>query len=137
MQKRLFLIVSGMFILCGFLHFIGQFSPIDDPAYTALLKQMNGYKFELAGIQATLVDVMQCWGAYFGCLSIVVGVQNIMVARELENSSPLLRRLTIFTFVVSVALLAIGVVYHTIQTIVFFSITTLILIVALLPQRSR
>ena len=71
---------SALFILCGLLHGVGQFTSRSlDPGSLALERSMKS--FVIPGTAYTYWNIMQCWGALYGGMTVVFGVTLLAVVR--------------------------------------------------------
>ena len=127
---RLYATGSVLFILCGFLHLIGQFtSRALDPGSLALERSMKA--FVISGTAFTYWNIMQCWGALYGGMTIVFGVTLLAVVRA--SGDVRVRRTAARTGVVGALLQTVCTLYFRTPPPAFFMIPAgvVLLVVAL------
>src|SRR5215468_8660561 len=76
-----------LFILCGIAHTIGQFAP--DPHSAEIAKRLR--TFVVPGTMFNYWNVMQCWGALYGAMTIAFGVALLAVKRVSGGDARVIR----------------------------------------------
>src|SRR5262245_45755001 len=74
---RLYATAAVLFILCGIGHTIGQYSP--DVHGEEIAKRLR--TFTVPGTSFNYWNVMQCWGALYGAMTVAFGVAMLAVKR--------------------------------------------------------
>jgi hypothetical protein len=109
--KTFYSIGSVLLILMGTGHFYGQFGPRGMDIQRSLIEQaMKEYPIRDFGFQYNLMDVMQCWGVFFGVLMILLGIQNVLIVRSIDRAAAM-TRFSIFNTLGAAVLFAAGAAY--------------------------
>jgi len=117
-----------LFILCGIGHSIGQFSAVPlDGASSALEQSMK--TGVIAGTTFTYWNVMQCWGALYGAMTILFGVVLLASARAAAGSASV-RRATGIVGAIAALAQAAGAIYFQATPPAFFMIPAALLLLA-------
>jgi hypothetical protein len=123
--RILFTLGSVGLALGGLLHMWGQFGGENPPlARAAIEAAMRAYKIEAMGMTHSLMDVMQCWGVFFGVLAIFGGVQNLIVVALLPRSAGV-GTLAASSAACTAVLLGLGIRYHIAPPVIVFSVVFL------------
>lgn len=111
--RRCFIAGSIGLLLSGLAHFYGQFGGGEPgPARAFVEAGMRATRGGGLGMEFSLMDVMQCWGVFFGVLAILAGVQNLIAAGAVgDRARPIALLSLASTFGVG-ALLAIALHYR-------------------------
>jgi len=121
-----------LFILCGIGHSIGQFSavPLDGATRTLEQTMKTGV---IPGTTFTYWNVMQCWGALYGAMTILFGVLLLATAGEAR-----VRRAAAWTGVVAAAVQAACSLYFGAYPPAFFMIpAAVVLLIVAFPPTNR
>lgn len=126
---RLYATGGVLFILCGIAHSIGQFSPTPlDDATRALERTMR--TSAIPGTPFTYWNIMQCWGALYGAMTILFGVLLLVSARAAAGG-PSGRRATGTVGALAAAVQTVCAFYfNTIPPVFFMIPAALLLLVA-------
>ena len=119
-----FMAGSAGLVLAGLLHMLGQLkggAPAD-PQLQAVEASMRSYLFSGLGMQFTVMDVMQCWGIYFGLLAIFAGAQGLLVAGTAAARPALLQRLAFVHMLGVAVLIGVAVYFRIAPPMIVFSI---------------
>lgn len=109
--KLFYGIGSGLMILMGIGHFYGQFGPKGLDIRRSLIEEaMHGYSIHGFGFEYSMMDVMQCWGIFFGVLMAVVGFQNALILRECASAGSMMK-FAILNVVSAAVLVFAGAIY--------------------------
>ena len=135
--RGFFIAGSAGLALGGLLHMWGQLGGGAPPLTRAAIEAaMRGYKIEEMGLTHSLMDVMQCWGVYFGVLATFGGVQNLIAVSLLPRSTGL-GPLAASSGLCTAVLLGLAIDYHIAPPIIVFSVVFLcFLAAAVLEMRS-
>lgn len=127
--KIFYLIGSILLILVGVGHFFGQFEPKGLDIQRSLVEQaMKEYSFSGFGFQYSMIDVMQCWGVFFGVLMLVFGALNLLILSESLLPVSMIR-FSLFNIAGLVVLIFAGAIYVPF-TAVGFSVVLLCFVVS-------
>ena len=75
--RRLHLVGAILFVLTGIAHLIGQYAPNDpDFVVDGVMAMMD--RTHIAGSGFSLLDMMMCWGAIYGVMSLLFGVHALV-----------------------------------------------------------
>ena len=119
--RGFFIVGSAGLALGGVLHLWGQFAGDEPPlARAAIEAAMKAYKTEAMGMKHSLMDVMQCWGVYFGVLAVFGGVQNLIAVSLLPRSAGL-GLLAASSALCTAVLLGVGIHYGDAPPVVVLS----------------
>jgi hypothetical protein len=118
-----------LFILCGIGHSIGQFSatPLDGTT-SALERTMRASV--IPGTSFTYWNVMQCWGALYGAMTILFGVLLLAAARASAGSAGVRLATGIVGVIAAVVQAACAIYFKTIPPAFFMIPAALLLLVA-------
>ena len=109
-----------LFILCGIAHTIGQFSSIPlSEAASSLERTMK--TSIIPGTPFTYWNVMQCWGALYGAMTILFGVMLLACLRA-SGGNPRVRRVTGITGAIAAAVQSASSWYFNAYPPMFFMI---------------
>jgi hypothetical protein len=124
-----------LFILCGIAHTIGQFSslPLDDTGRTLESAMRSS---TIPGTPFTYWNIMQCWGALYGAMTILFGVMLLACLRA-SGGHPRVRRVTAVTGAIGAAVQSAGSWYFNAYPPIFFMVPAgaLLLMAAFWPER--
>ena len=115
-----------LFVLCGVAHAIGQFAP--DPHRAEIAKRLR--TFIIPGTSYNYWNVMQCWGALYGAMTILFGVV-LVIGHRTTGGDPRVRRATSLVGAIAAGVqfvFAIG--YGTLPPIYFMIPAGLLLLLA-------
>ena len=118
-----------LFILCGIGHSLGQFSATK-PGDGSVALEQSMRSTHIPDTPFTYWNVMQCWGALYGAMTILFGVLLLATAGEAR-----VRRAAAWTGVVAAAVQAACSLYFGAYPPAFFMIpaAVVLLIVAVRP----
>jgi hypothetical protein len=135
--RDFFIAGSAGLALGGVLQLWGQFAGDEPPlARAAIEAAMKAYKIEAMGMKHSLMDVMQCWGVYFGVLAVFGGVQNLIAVSLLPRSAGL-GLLAASSAVCTGVLAGVGIHYGVAPPVVVFSAAFLCFAVAAVAGASK
>ncbi len=130
--KHFFIAGSIGLTLGGVLHMWGQFSGgAPDFGRAAVQAAMRAYTVTGMGMRHSLMDVMQCWGIYFGVLAAFAGVQNLLVIGAIGERPRVLRTLAGASALCVAVLLAVAIAYRIPPPIFVFSVVLVCFLVSL------
>ena len=133
--KLFYGIGSGLMILMGIGHFYGQFGTKGMDIHRSLIEEaMRGYTIKGFGFEYSMMDVMQCWGIFFGLLMMFVGVQNMLILRE-SSSGLSIKKFALFNVLIVAVLMAIGSIYVPFTAVGFGVILLFFLVSAVLFRK--
>jgi len=118
-----------LFILCGIAHSIGQFSAteLNDSAQTLERTMRTSL---IPGTPFTYWNVMQCWGALYGAMTILFGVLLIASARAAAGSASVRRATGIVGVIAAIAQTVCSFYFKAIPPVFFMIPAALLLLVA-------
>jgi hypothetical protein len=116
---------SVLFILCGIAHTIGQYSSISSVA--PIEKTMR--ETIIAGTTMNYLDVMQCWGAFYGAMTILFGVM-LFVAVNAAGGSAQARKPVAVTGAIAAIVQAGCALFYSAPPPAFFMIPAALLLLA-------
>jgi hypothetical protein len=121
-----------LFILCGIAHTIGQFAP--DPSDAPIERTMRAYV--VPGTSMNYWNIMQCWGALYGAMTILFGVVLLATVRAAGGDARVRRAAALAGAIAACAQVACVLVYAT-PPPAFFMIPAgaLLLLAAFWPER--
>lgn len=110
--RRLHLVGAILFILTGIAHLIGQYGPSDpDFVVDGVLAMMD--RTHIAGSGFSLRDVMMCWGALYGVMSLLFGVNALATVRAAGGDIDVVRASARTAALAAVLQGIISLAYHT------------------------
>jgi len=117
-----------LFILCGIAHSIGQFSavPLD---HTASALEQTMRTSVIPGTTFTYWNVMQCWGALYGAMTLLMGVLLLAIARAAAGSASVRRATGIVGAIAAIAQAACSI-YFKATPPAFFMVPAALLLLA-------
>ena len=124
---------SVLFILCGIAHSIGQFAP--DPHGEEIGKRIR--TFLIPGTSFNYWDVMQCWGAGYGAMTLLFGVL-LLASRRVSGGDPrMIRTTSLIGALAALAQFAFAVAYKTTPPVYFMvPAGTMFLLAARWPEKA-
>ena len=114
-----------LFILCGIAHTIGQFTSVGS---TAPIEQSMRAAV-VPGTSMTYLNVMQCWGALYGAMTILFGVVLLVLPRAAGGDARV-RRAAAVTGAVAAIVQAACVLFYATPPPAFFMIPAAVLLLA-------
>ena len=103
---------ATLFVLTGIAHTIGQYTPGPrDPATVEFVRALTTTK--LAGASFTWWQVMMCWGALYGAMSLLFGVHALVVTRECDYDPRVVRGSARVLAVAALAQAVVAIFYTT------------------------
>ena len=132
---RLYVTGAVLFILCGIAHSIGQFTSTSfDPASADLERMMKTHV--IPGTPFVYWNIMQCWGALYGAMTILFGVL-LLVSLRASGGSPAVRRAAAITGVLAALAQAACSIYYKAIPPAFFMIPAAVLLLLAAMWRER
>ncbi len=128
-MRRLHLAGSILFVLTGVAHTIGEYSP-SRPDFRAdsVLALMRHTK--LGGADFTLFDVMMGWGALYGAMSLLFGVQALATVGAARGDLAVIRASARVGMVAAILQSAVSLGYHTPPPLFFMIPAAILMAVA-------
>ena len=114
-----------LFILCGIAHTIGQYSSISSVA--PIEKTMRGSI--IPGTTMNYLGVMQCWGALYGAMTILIGVM-LLVAPNAAGGSARVRKPVALTGAIAAIVQTACALFYNAPPPAFFMIPAVLLLLA-------
>jgi hypothetical protein len=101
-----------LFILDAIGHSIGQFTPgPPDPVGKGLERTMRG--FVISGTSFTYWNVMQCWGALYGAMTLLLGVLLLASVRAAPGDARVRRTTAIVGAIAASVQAVVAIAYRT------------------------
>jgi len=125
-----------LFLVTGAAHTLGQFtSGASDPGSRAVEEAMR--KVAISGTSFTYWNVMQCWGALYGAMTMLFGALLLSASRSAPGD-PRVRRATAIVGALAAILQAgVALVYRTPPPVFFMVPAAVVLVLAAaLPERN-
>lgn len=120
---------GSLFILAGITHGIGQFAPgPQDPGSAAVEKSMRG--FVLPGTSFTYWNIMQCWGALYGGMTLLLGVLLLVAVRAAGGAPRVLRACTIVGASAAILQCIAAIAFDTLPPVFFMAPAALCFLLA-------
>lgn len=139
MNKGKIFYASGSIILMamGLGHFFGQFGPKPLDIQRAMIEEaMRSHRLQDLGFQYSMMDVMQCWGVFFGVLTIIFGTLNVLIL--FESLPPVsMIRFSVINLIAAAVLMTVGAMYVPFTAIGFSVIVLCFLASAVLFYQHR
>jgi len=134
-SSRLHTTGSILFILDAIGHSIGQFTPgPPDPGSAAVEKAMRG--FAIPGTSFTYWNVMQCWGALYGGMTLLFGILLLTSVRAAGGDPRVLRTSALVGAIAASVQAVVAIVYRTPPPVFFMVPAALCFAVAAgLPEK--
>jgi len=114
-----------LFILCGIAHTIGQYSSLSSVA--PIERTMRGTI--IPGTTMNYLDVMQCWGAFYGAMTILIGAM-LLVAPNAAGGSPRVRKPVALTGAIAAIVQAGCAIFYNAPPPAFFMVPAALLLLA-------
>ncbi len=103
-------ITAVLFVLCGVAHTIGQYGPNPaDPATAALVATMKAT--HIADTSFTWWNVLMCWGALYGSMSVLLGAHALAVTHACAHDPRVVRASSRWLLPAAIAQAAIALFY--------------------------
>jgi hypothetical protein len=122
-----------LFILCGVAHSIGQFSSISSsaPIETAMRESV------VPGTTMNYLNIMQCWGALYGAMTILFGVMLLATVRASAGDARV-RKAAAMTGALAAIIQSVCVLVYDTPPPAFFMIPAALLLLGsrLWPERA-
>lgn len=110
-EKIFYGLGSAFLIFMGIGHFYGQFGPRGLDIRRSLIEEaMRGYTIQGFGYEYSLMDVTQCWGVFFGVLTVIFGLLNVFILIESLNPASMIR-FSAFNILSLIVLMVAGALY--------------------------
>ncbi len=109
--------------LGGLGHLVAQISSGDpDPQLMAVHAGMRSYVVTMAGMQFTLLDVMNGFGTGFALLAMLIGIEGLVVFGTAGTPPALQRRLTLLHMLGAGSIVGMAVYYRVAPPLIVFSV---------------
>lgn len=116
--RRLHLAGAILFVLTGIAHLIGQYAPsAPDVVVDGVMAMMA--RTHLAGSGFSLRDIMMCWGALYGVMSLLFGVNALTTVHAARGDIAVVRASARTAALAGVLQGIVSLAYHTPPPAVF------------------
>lgn len=110
--RRLHLVGAILFVLTGTAHLIGQYAPSDpDFVVDGVMALMD--RTHIAGSGFSLRDMMMCWGALYGVMSLLFGVHALVTVHAARGDLAVVRASARTAALAAVLQAIVSLAYHT------------------------
>lgn len=110
--RLLHTVAAVIFVLTGIAHAIGQYTPgPTDPGTVAFVHQLTTTR--LAGAPFTWWQVLMCWGALYGAMSLLLGVHALALTRACAHDPRVVRSSARVLAVAAIVQSAVAIFYTT------------------------
>lgn len=112
LARRLHLAGSIAFILTGVAHTIGQYAP-GHPGFKADAVMALMRNTKLSGAGFTLFEMMMGWGALYGAMSLVFGLQALATVTAARGELAVVRASARVGMAAAILQSVVSLIYHT------------------------